>query len=543
MARFAESSHCSDRRSDPKTDGRVRQAPVRRRARPCISESRPLAGAGTWVLLVAIVGSSMAFIDSSAVNVALPSIQRDLQTDAAGLQWVIEGYALFLSALILIGGSLGDVFGRRRIFVLGIALFAIASLACAAAQTIGTLDLARCLQGVGGALATPGSLALISANFSGAEKGRAIGTWSGFAAITAAIGPLLGGWLAQSASWRYVFLINVPLALFVIVAALLRVPESRDEDGARAIDIAGAVLATAALGSLTFGLVRLQNGRPDSLGFSSIACSLLLLSGFVGWEHRARSPMIPPAIFRNGAFTGANLYTFFLYAALGGSLFFVPFDLQNVQGYSPTAAGAAMLPFIVIMFVMSRWSGGLVGTIGGRIPLVAGAIVAGFGFLAYARIGVGGSYVTTFFPAAVVLGVGGALFVAPLTTTVMDAIDASHSGIASGINNAVARIAGLLSIAALGIVLLTSLYAEFDRQSGALGLSARSRQTLARERATLATAKLPGALREPDRTRINDVLRASYTLGFRRVMEISALLSWLAALIAMRTLPGRARAA
>lgn len=485
----------------------------------------------------------MAFIDSSAVNVALPSIQRDLQTDAAGLQWVIEGYALFLSALILIGGSLGDVFGRRRIFVLGIALFAIASLACAAAQTIGTLDLARCLQGVGGALATPGSLALISANFSGAEKGRAIGTWSGFAAITAAIGPLLGGWLAQSASWRYVFLINVPLALFVIVAALLRVPESRDEDGARAIDIAGAVLATAALGSLTFGLVRLQNGRPDSLGFSSIACSLLLLSGFVGWEHRARSPMIPPAIFRNGAFTGANLYTFFLYAALGGSLFFVPFDLQNVQGYSPTAAGAAMLPFIVIMFVMSRWSGGLVGTIGGRIPLVAGAIVAGFGFLAYARIGVGGSYVTTFFPAAVVLGVGGALFVAPLTTTVMDAIDASHSGIASGINNAVARIAGLLSIAALGIVLLTSLYAEFDRQSGALGLSARSRQTLARERATLATAKLPGALREPDRTRINDVLRASYTLGFRRVMEISALLSWLAALIAMRTLPGRARAA
>ncbi|MDQ2857108.1 MAG: MFS transporter [Candidatus Eremiobacteraeota bacterium] len=498
---------------------------------------------GHWVLLVAIVGSSMAFIDSSAVNVALPSIQRDLQTDAAGLQWVVEGYALFLSALILIGGSLGDVFGRRRVFVTGIALFAIASLACANAHAILALNLARCIQGIGGALATPGSLALISANFAGTERGRAIGTWSGFAAITAAIGPLLGGWLAQNASWRYVFLINVPLAAFVIVAALLRVPESRDESGGRSIDVAGALLATAALGSLTFGLIRLQNGASDTLGLATSAAGVLMFAAFVAWEHRARMPMIPPGVFRNVTFSGANVYTLFLYAALGGSLFFVPFDLQNVQGYSPSAAGGAMLPFIVIMFVSSRWSGGLVGTIGARFPLIAGAIVAGFGFLGYARIGVGGSYWTTFFPAALILGVGGALFVAPLTTTVMGAIDTSHAGIASGINNAVARVAGLLAVAALGIVLLTTLYAQFDSTSGALALSDSSRRTLAREHAALGSGKTPEALREPDRTRVRDALGAAYTLGFRRVMIISALLSWLAGATASFTIPRRPRAA
>ena len=496
---------------------------------------------GNWVLLVAIVGSSMAFIDSSAVNVALPSIQHDLQTDAAGLQWVIEGYALFLSALILIGGSLGDVFGRRRIFVLGILLFALASLACANAHEIVALNLARCVQGIGGALATPGSLALISANFSETERGRAIGTWSGFAAITAAIGPLLGGWLAQNASWRYVFLINVPLAAFVVAAALLRVPESRDESGGRSIDVAGASLATAALASLTFGLIRLQNGASDALGIATSAAGLLLLVAFVAWEHRARDPMIPPSVFRNVTFSGANVYTLFLYAALGGSLFFVPFDLQNVQGYSPSAAGGAMLPFIVIMFVSSRWSGGLVGTVGARLPLIGGAVVAGFGFLAYARIGIGGSYWTTFFPAAVILGVGGALFVAPLTTTVMQAIDTSHAGIASGINNAVARVAGLLAVAALGIVLLATLYAEFDRTSSALALSDSSRRTLARLHTTLGSGKTPDALHEPDRTRVNEALGAAYTLGFRRVMIISALLSWLAGATAFLTIPRRKR--
>ncbi|GAC1543937.1 MAG: MFS transporter [Vulcanimicrobiaceae bacterium] len=504
---------------------------------PELGERERSSTAGPWVLLVAIVGSGMAFIDSSAVNVALPSIQRDLQADAPSLQWIVEGYALLLSALILIGGSLGDVFGRRRVFVIGIALFAIASLACASAQNIVALNLARCVQGVGGALAMPGSLALISANFSDDDRGRAIGTWSGFSTITAAIGPLLGGWLAQTASWRYVFLINVPLAVVVIAVALLRVPESRNREGGRGVDVAGATLATAALGSLTYGLVRLQSGGPYALGLASVAGGVLLFVAFVAWERRAHDPMISLKIFRNLTFTGANLYTFCLYAALGGSLFFVPIDLQNVQGYSATAAGGAMLPFIVIMFVSARWSGGLVGRIGARVPLVAGAIVAGFGFLAYARIGVGGPYMTTFFPAAVVLGIGGALFVAPLTTTVMSAVDTAHAGIASGINNAVARVAGLLAIAAFGIVLLASSYGEFDRRSAAVQLSSLSRQTLVQNRRILGTAKVPADLLEPDRTRVEDTLRAAYTLGFQRIMTISAVVSWLAAAIAFLMFP------
>jgi EmrB/QacA subfamily drug resistance transporter len=478
----------------------------------------------------------MTFIDANAVNVALPSIQRDLHASAAGLQWVVEGYSLFLSALILIGGSLGDGFGRRRVFVIGIVLFAGASLACAAAQSILELDAARAVQGIGGALATPGSLALLSANFSGAERGRAIGTWSGFAAITSALGPLLGGWIAQHASWRYVFLINVPIALVIVVAATLRVPESRDETAGRSIDAVGASLATLGLGALTFGLIRLQGAATDAAGIASTAGAGLLLFAFLAWERRAAHPMVHLDVFRNVTFSGANAYTFLLYAALGGSLFFVPFDLQNVQGYSPTAAGGAMLPFILIMFVLSRWSGGLVGSIGARGPLVAGAIVAGLGFLAYARTGIGGSYWTTFFPAAVILGAGGALFVAPLTTTVMSAIGSEHAGIASGINNAVSRIAGLLAIAALGIVLSSALYSAFDRGIGSLHASARTEAVLARDRGALATGKPLESLDEPDRARVNALLATSFQAGFARVMIASAALSFLSALIAAFTI-------
>jgi EmrB/QacA subfamily drug resistance transporter len=491
-----------------------------------------------WVLIVAIAGSSMAFIDSSAVNVALPSIQRDLRSSAAALQWVIEGYALFLSALILIGGSLGDVYGRRRVFIIGIALFALGSIACAAAPTIGALDAARCLQGAGGALATPGSLALISANFAGPERGRAIGTWSGFGAITAAVGPLLGGWLAQSAGWRYVFLINIPPAILVITAAALFVPESRDDaEQARSVDIRGAALITVALGALTFGLIRLQDGSGDVLAFSSTAAGVVLLLLFAIWERRAPAPMIPLHIFANRTFTGANLYTLFLYAALGGSLFFVPFDLQNVHGYTPAAAGGAMLPFILIMFAFARWSGGLVGQVGARLPLVAGALVAGFGFLAYARIGVDGSYWQTFLPAAVVLGCGGALFVAPLTTTVMDAIDTSQAGVASGINNAVSRVAALLAVAVLGIVLALNFYAAFDRALRGIPLSNVSRRVIERERASLATGRPLSTLKEPDRTHVNAAIAAAFTVGFRWIMVLSALASWLSAAIAFVTVP------
>jgi EmrB/QacA subfamily drug resistance transporter len=492
------------------------------------------------VVVVAIVGSGMAFIDSSAVNVALPSIGADLKTDAAGLQWVVEAYALFLSALILVGGSLGDLFGRRRIFLWGVMLFALASLACAVAPSIAALVLARSCQGIGGALAIPGSLALISANYDNDERGQAIGTWSGFTSIAAAIGPVLGGWLTQHASWRDVFLINVPFAAFVVIAALRRVPESRDDDEiVRTVDIAGALLVTFALGGLTYGLIRLQSGTPDVLGLTAAASGVVCFIVFLGWERRARAPMIPPTIFRNVTFAGANVYTFLLYAALGGCFFFVPIDLQNVQGYSPTAAGGAILPLIIVLFVASRWSGGLVASIGARIPLVAGAVVAGFGFIAYARTGIGGPYWTTFFPAAVILGAGAALFVAPLTTIVLESIDTAHAGIASGINNAVARVAGLLAVAAFGIVLLAGLYADFDRRANGLALSPLTRRTLAEQRPALGTGRPLEELREPDRTRVDDALRAAYTLGFRRTMVAAALISWLAAVVAGATIARR----
>jgi EmrB/QacA subfamily drug resistance transporter len=405
-----------------------------------------------WVLIVAILGSALSFIDSSAVNVSLPVLQRDLATDTAGTQWVIEGYALFLSALILLGGALGDLFGRRRIFSIGVFVFALASLACALSANISALIAARCIQGIGGALLMPGSLALLSAAYSGAARGRAIGTWSGFSALTAACGPLIGGWLTEYFSWRYVFLINVPIAAIVLTIAWLGVSESRDESAPRKIDLAGATLATLGLGLLVYGLIKMDAGRfsPSSLALALLGIAVLI--GFVALERRVDDPMLRHELFASRTFSTANLYTFFLYAALGGSLYFVPFVLINIHHYSPTAAGGSLLPFIVIMAAASRWSGGLVVRVGARTPLVLGSILAGCGFAAYALPGDGGSYWTTFFPAAVILGCGGALFVAPLTTVVMNAVSVDHAGLASGVNNAVARTAGLIGLAGLGIV-------------------------------------------------------------------------------------------
>ncbi len=409
-----------------------------------------------WVLVAAILGSAMTFIDSTAVNVSLPVIQRDLHTTAGQTQWVIEGYALFLSALILLGGALGDLYGRKRIFAVGIIIFAMASLACALAGNIEALIAARCVQGIGGALATPGSLALLSAAYDERTRGRAIGLWSGFSALTSALGPVIGGWLTQNLSWRYVFIINVPIAVAVLLMLALRVPESRDESAVRRIDLTGATLATLGLGSLVYGLIEMNARKFSAPALGIAATGIAVLALFVFSERRTPDPMVRCDLFASRAFSAANVYTFLLYMALGGSLYFVPFVLINVHHYTPTAAGAVLLPFIFIMVVSSRWSGGLVTRIGARTPLLFGAVIAGLGFLAFALPGSDGSYWSTFFPAAVVLGIGGALFVAPLTTTVMSSVPVEHAGVASGINNAVARTAGLIGIAALGIVVTAS---------------------------------------------------------------------------------------
>jgi EmrB/QacA subfamily drug resistance transporter len=406
-----------------------------------------------WVLIVAILGSAMTFIDSTAVNVSLPVLQRELHTTAEQTQWVIEGYALFLSALILLGGALGDLYGRRLIFEIGILIFALSSLACALAGSVGFLIAARCVQGIGGALSTPGSLALISAAYEGAERGKAIGTWSGFSSLTAAAGPVIGGWLTQEYSWRYVFVINLPIALVVLLILHAAVPESRDQSADRKIDVLGAGLATLGLALLVYGLIAMDAGRIAAWAVAAATVGVVVLVIFVFYERRIPDPMVRPELFASRTFRVTNVYTFFLYAALGGSLYFVPFVLINVHHYPPSAAGAALLPFVFIMVVSSRWSGGLVAWIGARTPLVLGSILAALGFLAFALPGSGGgSYWTTFFPAVTVLGLGGALFVAPLTTAVMNAVSVEHAGVASGVNNAVARTAGLIGLAALGII-------------------------------------------------------------------------------------------
>src|SRR5881398_149709 len=391
---------------EPCDESVIRSLPA---AAPCSKR------AGRWVLAATTLASSMAFIDGTVVNVALPALQANLNATAVDMQWVIEAYSLLLSALLLVGGSLGDRYGRRRVFLIGVVLFAFASAACGFAADIHQLIAARALQGLGAALLVPGSLAIISNSFSENERGRAIGTWSGFSAITAGIGPVMGGWLIEHVSWRAVFFINLPIALLVILIALRHVAENSDKENTR-VDWLGAILAAAGLGALVYGLIESsRHGFADKSVILVLTAAGALLVVFLFVEARISQPMLPLALFRGRTFTGANLLTFLLYAALGGTLFFLPLNLIQVQHYSATAAGAALLPFIVIISVLSRWSGGLVTSYGPKLPLAIGPTIVALGYLLFMLPTVGGSYWTNFFPPVVVLGLGMAITVAPLT--------------------------------------------------------------------------------------------------------------------------------
>jgi EmrB/QacA subfamily drug resistance transporter len=498
---------------------------------PCREAAKP------WILTATILASSMAFIDSTAINIALPSLQASFHATLVDVQWVVESYGLFLGALILVGGSLGDLFGRRLIFMTGVSVFTVASVVCGIAPSIPVLIVARSIQGVGAALLVPGSLAIISVSFDEKSRGQAIGTWSGFTAITMAVGPVLGGWLVEHASWRWVFFINPPLAAAVIAISVWRIPETKSTV-ARRVDWLGALLATLGLGGVVFGFIEsTEMGWRNPLVFGSLIAGFGCLIGFAALEVHTTFPMIPLVLFKNPSFGGANLLTLFLYAAIGIFFFLFPLNLIQIQEYSSTSAGAAILPFILLMFLLSRWSGGLVARYGARSPLIVGPLIAALGFGLFAVPTIARGYWMMFFPAVIILGLGMTVTVAPLTTVVMNSVDQERVGTASGINNAIARVAGILAIAILGIVMVYAFRVRLDRTLDHLPLPPWVLQELRTHESRLAGLQAPANLDPDTKAVINNSIRQAFVFGFRIVMLICAGLSLASAAIAWLILP------
>ncbi len=497
------------------------------------------AAAKSWVLAAAVLGSTLAYVDESVVNVALPAIEADLRTTLPAMQWVINAYTLCMSALLLVGGAAADRFGRRRMFVIGVSLFAVASLGCGLARGVPVLLVGRALSGGSAALLVPCSLALIGAAFGERERGAAIGIWSGASAIAAGAAPLLGGGLLDHWSWRVIFFINPLLALPTLWIALRRVPESRDPQAPPAIDWLGSLLAFAGLGTLVYGLI-----ASSDLGWShpAVAASLALGAGllvlFLHAEHRSRAPMMPLDLFRSASFSGVNLLTLLLYGGLGGGFFFLPFLLIQARGYSATAAGAAYLPFTVILAVLSRWSGGLIDRFGARGPLILGPAIAAGGF---ALLGVSRQPYWTILVPMVVLGFGMAVTVAPLTTAVLNAVPTHRTGVASGINNAVASVGSLLVIAVLGSVALGAMSRSLGRHLEHPAAPPEVREAVEAARGGFVIPPIPASLPEPERRRARALIAASIDDTGRMMQWIAAALALAGALTALGTLPPTAR--
>jgi EmrB/QacA subfamily drug resistance transporter len=515
----------------PCDEGVIRAAKVKA---ACTPQAAP------WVLAATILGSSMAFIDGTAVTVALPALQSALGATVVDAQWVVEAYTLFLAALVLVGGSLGDHLGRRRVFAAGVALFALASVWGGLSPSPEHLIAARAVQGVGGALLVPNSLAIIGASFEEERRGKAIGTWAGFTGVSMMLGPVLGGYLAENISWRGVFFINVPLALAVLVIAYSRVPESRDRE-TRSLDLPGAALAAVGLGGVVFGLLESSKaGLGDPLVAGALVIGAVSLVAFVVVEGRRREPMMPLSLFRSRDFTGANLFTLLFYFALGGTFFFLPFNLIQVQGYSATAAGAAILPAILIMSLLSRYVGGLTDRYGARLLLVIGPGIAAVGFALFTVPGAeSGSYWTSFFPATVVLGVGLSAQASAVTTVALNSVDAGRSGLASAINNAFSQTAGLLAIAVLGVLMFAVFSGSLDGRLEALDLPPEARQQLEEEKIQLGAAEVPEGLDAASAGAVERAIDEAFVSGYRVVMLVVAGMALASALSAALLIEGK----
>jgi len=497
----------------------------------------------SWIIVATTLGSTMAFIDGSVVNVALPAIEKDLATSVTVIQWVVNAYELCLAALLLVGGAAGDQFGRRRLFVIGIVIFAAASIWCGLAPNALQLILARGVQGLGAACLIPCSLAIIGAFFSEAERGKAIGTWAAFSAIAAAIGPLLGGWIIDHAVWRAIFLINPVIGAATIWIALRHVPETSDAQAPPGLDWRGALLVLCGLGSLVFGLIALPvSGWRNPAIIGGIIVGIILLIAFVREEARSPAPMMPLDLFRSRIFTGVNVLTLLLYAALGGAFFFLPFDLIQVHGYSATMAGAVFLPFTIVMGALSRWSGGLLDRVGARLPLIVGPAIAAVGFGILALPGADGSYWTTFLLPMTILGLGLAVSVAPLTATVLNAVPARRTGVASGVNNAVASVASLLAVALFGAVAIGTFDSTLDRAITTTA-SPEVKQLIADARGKFVIEPVAANVAAADRTMAETVIRTSLAKSIRVAMLVAAVLALGAALCAALTIgsPSRRR--
>ncbi len=489
-----------------------------------------------WVLIAAILASSMAFIDGSALNVAIPALQKSFNASGSDILWILNGYLLMLGAFILPGGALGDQLGRKRIFMIGIGLFLVASFACALSSSVQMLVVLRLLQGLGGALMIPGSLSLISATTTDAERGKSIGTWSAASTLVTICGPVLGGVLADAHFWQGVFLINIPLGIAALLILIFKVPESRNEARIGKIDILGAVALALGLGCLSYGILKVP-----ALGFygietgGAIGAGLLILLFFIGYESRCKNPMLPLNLFQSATFSGSNLLTLFLYGALSAGLFFQSLNLIQIQGYSQTVAGFTTLPFAILLTLFSRKMGALSDRLGARRFLIMGPLLAGLGFYLLSLPGLthgASDYWVTYFPGIITLGIGMTLTVAPLTTTVLASVDRNYSGTASGVNNAVSRIAGVLAIAVVGAMALSLFQQNLMLAIQRLPLTAAMHQTLQVESAKLGNTRPSRSLPVLVQREIQDAINVSFIETYRRVMELCAAFAVLSALMA-----------